>query len=316
MPQMDGMELLIHSKEHYPETEVIVMTGYSSQYSYIDVIKAGAADFIEKPFKKDEFAAKLNRIFREKNLLKELKEAKEKAEAGSKAKSAFLNTISHEIRTPMNGIIGFIDILSNSELPSPEKGYVEILSQSSKRLMKLFSQILDFAAMEAGNSDIKPLHFQLQTVFDDLRVAIRPSSEEKGLKVSLESDEELAKILLFGDKMALEQILYNLTDNAIKFTDSGSIEIKVQKTKELSGNIIELQFSIRDTGCGLAPEKQVAIFEPFTQAEEYLTRKHEGAGLGLAICAKLILMMNGKIWLESKVGQGSTFHFTVKMTAA
>ncbi|MCB2183627.1 MAG: response regulator [Desulfobulbaceae bacterium] len=316
MPGMDGMELLKKIKRHHPHIDVIVMTGYSEQYSYIDVIQAGATDFIAKPFKRDEFSAKLDRAFRERDLLSELRESKEKAEAASRTKTDFLCTISHELKTPMNGILGFTWLLSNADLPPKEMEYVQLLGQSSNRLMKLINQILDFSALEARTSSTKPHHFHLKDVFEEIFVAAQPRAEAKGLLLHHEIDEFLLERVLFGDQFALQQILYNLTDNAIKFADSGQIDITVKKSMVLSGDTVELQFSIKDQGCGIHKEKQDAIFEPFTQAEGYMTRKHEGAGLGLAICAKLVDMMNGEIWLESRVGEGSVFYFSAQMHMA
>jgi len=316
MPEMDGMELLHYTKEHYGNIDVIIMTGYSSKYSYVDVIKAGATDFIEKPFVKDELLAKLDRVFRERNLLKELVELKDKAEAGSRAKTNFLCTIGHELKTPMNGIIGFAGLLSKADLPLNAMKYVMMVSQSADRLMRLINQILDFSTIEAGRMDIKPSHFQLDTVFNDLLGIVQPKSVEKGLSLSLDIDDSLSNAVLFGDQLALSQILYNLTDNAIKFTDSGAIEILVEKIKDLPDHAIELKFTVKDTGCGVDPEKREGIFEPFAQADEYMTRRHEGAGLGLAICARLVTMMDGVIWLESQIDKGSRFFFTVKMASA
>jgi len=168
MPVMDGMELLITIKEKYPDISVVIMTGYSQQYSYVDVIQAGAADFIAKPFKKDEFVAKLNRIFRENNLIQELRQAKEKAEEGSRAKTTFLSTIGHELRTPMNGIIGFSEILADSDLPPEEKSYGKIISESAHHLMQMIEEILDYAESDGGLKEQKTDHFYLNNIFEVL----------------------------------------------------------------------------------------------------------------------------------------------------
>ncbi len=316
MPEMDGMELLQQIRKHYPDTNVIVMTGYSKLYSYIDVIREGASDFIEKPFRKDEFAAKLNRVFRERHLVRELKKAKEKAEAGSKAKTAFLCAMSHELRTPMNGILGFTDLLAHSNIPPPERKYVNMVGQSADRLMKLINQILDFSTIEAGENDFKPSHFYLVDLFEELFVTIKPGATDKGLRLDLEIPPDLMDTMLFADQLVLARILSNLIDNSIKAADLGTISIKVRKEKKLPDDTIDLLFSVTDQGNGIPPELQNDIFEPFTQAEDYMNRKHEGAGLGLAICAKLVNMMNGRIWLESTPGIGTTFFFTVRMQAA
>ena len=316
MPEMDGMELLQQIRKNYPDTNVIVMTGYSKLYSYIDVIREGASDFIEKPFIKDEFAAKLNRVFRERRLVRELQKAKEKAESGSKAKTAFLCAMSHELRTPMNGILGFTDLLAHSNIPSPERKYVEMVSQSADRLMKLINQILDFSTIEAGKNDFKPSHFYLVDLFKELFVTVKPGATDKGLKLVLEIPPDIMDTMLFGDQLVLARILSNLIDNAIKATDFGTITIGVRKENQLPDDGIELLFSVSDQGNGISPDLQNEIFEPFTQAEDYMNRKHEGAGLGLAICAKLVNMMNGRIWMESTPQIGTTFFFTVRMQAA
>ena len=316
MPIMDGMELLKHTKQYYKDVDVIIMTGYSKEYSYIDVIQAGATDFIEKPFRKDELAAKIDRVFRERLLLNALRESKEKAESGSKAKTAFLCTISHELRTPMNGILGFTELLGKANLPPEEMEYVKLIGLSTNRLGTLINQILDFSKIEAGKNDLSPSHFQLNSVFESLFVSSQPKATQKGLTLDLQAEESQKETVLFGDMMALGQILNNLVDNAIKCTDSGSIEIQVKQLDKPSKDTIELQFSVKDSGCGIDPEKQSVIFEPFTQADEYMTRRHEGSGLGLAICAKLVSMMNGKIWLDSQVNKGSAFYFTAQMKVA
>jgi signal transduction histidine kinase len=315
MPEMDGMALLKEIRGNYPDTNVIVMTGYSKLYSYIDVIREGASDFIEKPFRNDEFAAKLNRVFRERHLVRELKKAKEKAESGSKAKTAFLCAMSHELRTPMNGILGFTDLLANSSLPPPEKKYVSMVSQSADRLMKLINQILDFSTIEAGENDFRPSHFYLAGLFEELLVTVKPDATDKGLQLNLDISPDITDTMLFGDQLVLARILSNLIDNSIKASDSGLITISVKKEDDLQDDTIELLFSVNDQGEGVSPDLQNDIFEPFTQAEDYMNRKHEGAGLGLAICTKLVNMMNGRIWLESNPEDGTTFYFTVRMQA-
>ncbi len=316
MPDMDGMELLRHAREHHPGVDVIVMTGFSKAYSYMDVIKAGAADFIAKPFQRDEFQAKVNRLFRERALLRELRLAKERAEVASKAKSDFINTISHEFRTPMNGIIGFTSILCGLELPGKPGEYARIISASAARLMKLISQLLDFSRLEAGEMDLEPRVFALPAFLDAIAPGLEQMAARKRLPLHITMDPDLPATKLYGDTTILSQILHHLVDNAVKFSERGAIGIEVACEEIPTPASIRLRFSVSDNGCGVSPEQMERIFAPFTQAEEYMTRRHEGAGIGLAICTKVARLLHGRIWGESCIGQGSTFSFTATLGLA
>jgi len=310
MPVVDGMELLRHAREHYPGVDVIVMTGFSRNYSYVDVIKAGATDFIAKPFQKDEFEAKLSRLFNERALFRDLRQAKEKAEMASKAKTDFLNTISHELRTPMNGIIGFTGLLGDMGLPAKALDYLQMISQSADRLMRLINQILDFSRLDAGGEDLMPAEFALQEFFASISPDLELQAKTKGLPLRLTIDQELPQKKIFGDATVLAQIFSHLVDNAVKFSEQGEISIEVAVSEMTFQDSILLRFSVADQGCGLSGDQAAAIFDPFTQTEEYMTRKHEGLGLGLAICSKLVRLLNGRIWVESAPGQGAKFFFT------
>lgn len=316
MPGMDGMELLKYTKKHHPETDVIVMTGYSQQYSYVDVIRAGATDFAEKPFQKDEFFAKLDRVFRERRILRELMESKEKAEAGSKAKTDFINTISHELRTPLNGIIGFTELLRGFDLTPDEQEYLEIISSSADRLSTVINQLLDFSTIDARRKVFKPSHFHMDKFLAELVCSLEPRASEKGLTLTRTVEDSLSPKLLFWDTELLSQILNNIIDNAIKFSKQGEIKIEVTIKDHISADKLWVQFAVKDHGCGLEEESYATIFEPFTQVEEHMTRKHGGAGLGLAISANLVHLMGGEIWVESQINEGSTFYFTIKMSGA
>ena len=316
MPEMDGMELLKYTKKYYADIDVVVMTGYSSEYSYIDVIQAGATDFIKKPFKRYEFLAKLDRVFRERHLLRELRQAKEKAEAASTAKTNFMNLISHELKTPMNGILGFTQLLRNSDLPQNQREYVNMISESAGVLMNLINHLLDFSRIDAQKNDLKPSHFNLPKLFEEIFCSIEPKANAKGLPLKLVLEDSLSQKILFGDSAVLSQVLIDIIDNAVKFSDQGEIVIDVVSKEQLEAERLLIQFSISDHGCGMEQDKIASLFEPFIQAENYLTRKHGGAGLGLAICSNLVQLMNGDIWVESQLGEGSTFHFTADMKLA
>ena len=315
MPVIDGMELLRHTKEHHPEIDVIVMTGYSEKYSYMDVINAGATDFIAKPFQKGEYEAKVGRMFRERTLLRSLRQAKEKAEVANKAKTDFLNTISHELRTPMNGIIGFSRLLCEMDFPERPRDFLQMISQSADRLMTLINQLLDFSRLGASEGD-QSSKFDLHTFFGSITPTFKQLAGINGLPLRVVIDQALPNKTLHGDSTLLAQILDHLVRNAIKFSEQGEITIEVALDQELEPDSILLLFSVTDQGCGVSQGQMELIFDPFTQTEEYMTRRHDGMGLGLAICAKLVRLLNGRIWVESELGQGSTFFFTARLGLA
>ena len=325
MPTLDGMQIIKFVKGYAPLTNVIVMTGYSKNYSYIDVIKAGASDFIEKPFPQDELIAKFSRILREKSIFEKLRReidshkktssalliAKNTAEKANEIKSSFINTISHEFLTPMNGIMGFSEILAGTELDSRQKEFLEMIQKSSDRLMLLINQLLDFSRLESRQKNKKPHFFSLKQVLESVLTAFQEKAKNKGIALELLINETVPTDLS-GDPEILKRLLHDLTDNALKFTEHGRIKIKVQIQEIQPDNFILLHFSVKDSGCGIPTDKQETIFEAFTQAENYLTRSHEGAGLGLAVCKKLAKQLDGDIWLTSKIHKGSSFHFTAK----
>ncbi|MBN1119080.1 MAG: PAS domain S-box protein [Bacteroidales bacterium] len=239
----------------------------------------------------------------------ELIKAKELAEEGDKLKSAFLANMSHEVRTPMNAIIGFATLLDNEDLDAERrKKYIEIIRGRCDDLLRIIDDILDISKIEASQLDINPEPFSIKTFLNEALVIHNQRlefSEKTSIRFSILPIE--GDIMMYTDKQRLMQVLNNLVDNAIKFTLEGSINIGV---KQLPNN--KVQFSVTDTGIGIPPEKFDLIFQRFRQAEENLSRKFGGNGLGLAICKPLIELMGGKIWLESVVDVGSTFYFTIE----
>ncbi|MDV7105178.1 two-component sensor histidine kinase BarA [Vibrio sp. TH_r3] len=243
----------------------------------------------------------------------ELDIAKKRAQEAARVKSEFLANMSHELRTPLNGVIGFTRQMLKTQLTSSQTDYLQTIERSANNLLNIINDILDFSKLEAGKLLLENIPFEFQESLEEVVSLQATSAHEKGLEITLKVDPKIPAGLI-GDPLRIQQVLTNLMGNSIKFTERGNIDISVELRAQ-KDDIVELQFMVRDTGIGISERQQAQLFQAFSQADASISRRYGGTGLGLVITQKLVGQMGGEISLTSRLHQGSTFWFTLRLAS-
>jgi len=318
MPEMNGYEMadILHDEETTGHIPIIFLTAIDEDDAYeIQAYEAGAVDVIFKPLKSNSILQSKVRVFlriyHQQQKIQKLKEAAEKA---SQSKAMFLANMSHEIRTPLNAIIGFIELLHEANLTEQEKGFLHHVDLSSELLFNLINDVLDFSKIEAGTIELEERPINLKHIISDTIETCKFKSREKNLFLKLEYPENTQETFL-GDETRIRQILINLINNALKFTEKGGVIVAVNKI-ELQESHYQINIAVKDTGIGIKEDDIPKIFKSFEQADNTITRKYGGTGLGLNISNSFVNMMQGKFKVRSVWGEGTEMSFDIFLKGA
>ena len=319
LPGKKGFEVLaeLRREPSVRDIPIFFLTATPEAADRARALELGAADCLSKPVDLVELGARLRTLLHHRRgqeqfvrLQEEMAMARTAAEAGTRTKTEFLATVSHEIRTPMNGVVAMTDLLMRTELKPEQRDYVETIRSSSDALLRIINDILNYSKLEAGKIELEQKPFQPRACLEEAVDLAAARAAEKKLELTCQWDA-LTPHQLVGDVTRVTQILINLINNAVKFTEKGEVAVEVKsRLVDADGHAAcEVHFAVRDTGIGIPANKMGRLFRSFSQVDSSITRRFGGTGLGLAISRGLAELMGGKVWAESTVGQGSTFHF-------
>ncbi|MEL7068807.1 MAG: ATP-binding protein [Cyanobacteria bacterium J06581_3] len=354
LPGESGLDLTRKVRAQGLKVPLIVLTGQGDEQTAVELMKAGASDYLPKNklssesiarlirstmrvFKAEAAVDKVNQNLRDKNNLLEKKNQESEQQRQhiykqnlqlqevSRLKSEFLATMSHELRTPLNAIIGFSQILLSKTkdlLDDPQQNMISRILANGRNLLELIDDILAFSKLEAGRLDLDPVEMDLSALVMKTTEELRSLADQKSLHLLVDID--LSNPIIVNDSVRLRQVLVNLLSNSIKFTETGSVHVQVKELSCIYGELsqnnqseadsLAIGLSVIDTGCGISADNQLHIFDPFHQADQRVTRKHAGAGLGLAITHSLVKMMHGDITVNSRENEGTTFTIKIPRT--
>jgi signal transduction histidine kinase len=307
MPDMDGFQVCekIRSDANLSYIPIIFLTAETERQSILKGFELGGQDYVTKPFDSRELLARIETQLALRETLEKLEIEKEKAQSADHLKSAFIATMSHELRTPLNSIIGFSGILLKEKqgpLNDEQKKQLGIVQNSARHLLTLINDILDISKIEAGQLKLSYQKFNLSEITEKVIDTCQPMADKKNLTLSVDINNKSEEII--SDPLRVQQILLNLVNNAIKFTEKGKVNIRIRSEQD------SVRIEVVDTGIGIEKNKIDQLFKPFSQIDSGTTRKYEGTGLGLSICKKLTEMLHGTIEVQSSPGAGSTFIVT------
>jgi len=320
MPDMDGLQLVAEIAKSKPEILTVLMTGHGSIDSALEAMKRGASDYLTKPLNLEEMFVRLQKVLEEKQRFVKLKDFAAQLEKANQdlkrideMKSEFVSIASHELRTPLASIKNAVQLIlqgKTGEINENQKKFLSMADRNISRLTNILNDLLNLSRIESGKIEMKIEELDPRALIEFILSSLRPQADGKSAQLKIEIGKKLPSV--YGDREKVEQILTNLVGNAIKFTpEGGEISVSAQPSPR-GGN--KLAISVRDSGIGISEDQQEKIFEKFHQVEGSLHRSVSGTGLGLAITKGLVEAHHGEIWVESEIGKGSTFTFTLPIS--